>query len=291
MGRRRELERWGSWCKRKRPRPVLEDVGSEQILEYIKSRTHFHSKASVAGVMSILRNAGEFLVERGYWRSNPLRWMRGPKLDPRAHLPSRAGKEQMQRIWIEAGKLKSEYQRVLWVTVLAILYGTGIRRGELERLKLKDWDRETGLLKVDGQKTGQERAVPVPEAVWSCLESYLPQRHNMLAKCCKQEQERLLVVQGGTPLRGERVGMMIHTLADRAGVEFMTVHQFRHTCASELIEGGVGLAQVQRILGHSCIQTTFRYIQTSAPERKLAMALHPINEILGVLPEEGARCA
>lgn len=291
LSRRRELEKWGAWCKRKRPRPILEEIDSELILEYIKSRTHFHSKATVAGVMSQLRNVGEFLVGRGYWRANPLRWMRGPKLDPRAHLPARASKDQMQKIWLEAGKLKNEYQRVLWVTILAILYGTGIRRGELERLQLKDWDRETGILKVDGRKTGQERTVPVPEAVWSCLESYLPLRHNMLVEARRPEEQQLFMLRKAAPLMGPRVGMMIHSLAKRAGTEFMTVHQFRHTCASDLIEGGVGIAQVQQILGHSCIQTTFRYIQTSAPERKQAIALHPINEILGVTHEEGARCA
>lgn len=291
MHRRRELERWGNWFKRKRPRPALEEIQAENILEYVKSRTPFRSKSTIAGIISDIRNVGEFLVERGYWRQNPLRWIRGPKIDPRAHLPVRGGKEQLLKIMAEAGKLRSEYQRVLWITVLAVLYGTGIRRGELERLRISDWDRETGLLKIDGRKTGQERAVPVPEAVWSCLESYLPQRHNILIKSGKQDDGTLFLLQGASQLHGIRVGNMIHSLARRAGVELMSVHQFRHTCASDLIEGGVGLGQVKQILGHSCIQTTFRYIQTSAPERKLAMALHPINAMLGIMPEEGARCA
>lgn len=289
--RRRELEKWGAWCKRRRPRLQLEAIGSQEILEYIKSRTAFHAKTTISSVVSHLRNVGEYLVEQGYWKQNSLRWIRGPKLDPRARLPKRVDKEDLKKIWEQAGQLRSEYQRYLWVTILAVLYGTGIRRGELERLKVSDWDRETGLLKVDGRKTGRERRVPVPEAVWSCLETYLPHRHNLLARVGKLEQEGLFLGQGGTVLAGARVGTMIHKLAVRAKVEMVTVHQFRHTCASDLIEGGAGLAQVQQILGHACLQSTCRYIQTSAPERKQAMSLHPINAILGVTREEGARCA
>lgn len=289
--RRNELEKWGTWCKRRRPRLQLEAIGSEEILQYIKSRTAFHAKATVYGVVSQLRNVGEYLVEQGFWKQNPLRWIRGPKVDPRSRSPRRVGKEEMKKIWTEAGKLRSEYQRQLWITVLAVLYGTGIRRGELARLKVGDWNRETGLLKIDGQKTGQERHVPVPEVVWGCFEGYFPSRHNLLEKVGRLEEQRIFLSQRGLPLGGERIGTMIHKLADRAGVEMMTVHQFRHTCASDLIEGGTGLAEVQQILGHASIESTCRYIQTSAPERKQAMAMHPINAILGIVQEEGARCA
>jgi integrase/recombinase XerC len=61
----------------------------------------------------------------------------------------------------------------------------------------------------------------------------------------------------------------------------VTVHQLRHTCASDLLENGTSLPEVQGILGHACIQSTCRYIHIAGPERKAAMALHPINSILG----------
>src|SRR5260221_9542510 len=85
--RRNELDRWGTWCKRRRPRLQLETIGSEEILQYIKSRTAFHAKATVYGVVSQLRNVGEYLVEQGIWKQNPLRWIRGPKVDPRSQSP------------------------------------------------------------------------------------------------------------------------------------------------------------------------------------------------------------
>ena len=66
------------------------------------------------------------------------------------------------------------------MTVLALLYGTGLRRGELERLNVEAFDRIEGTLRIDGRKTGRERCVPLPEMVRRCLEAYLPHRHNQL---------------------------------------------------------------------------------------------------------------
>ena len=66
----------------------------------------------------------------------------------------------------------------LWITVLALLYGTGLRRGELERFNREHFDRDAGTLRVDGRKTGHERCVPLPEMVLRCLEAYLPLRNN-----------------------------------------------------------------------------------------------------------------
>ena len=67
-------------------------------------------------------------------------------------------------------------------------------------------------------------------------------------------------------------------MARRAGVSIRSLHQFRHTCASDLLEAGVHLAQVQRILGHSVIATTVRYVHIADPQRREAMRLHPLND-------------
>jgi site-specific recombinase XerD len=60
----------------------------------------------------------------------------------------------------------------------------------------------------------------------------------------------------------------------------LTVHQFRHSCASDLIEAGASLPEVKGILGHAVLETTMRYTQVADPLRKEAMEKHPINEFL-----------
>ena len=107
-GRERELVRFGSWLKARRPRPGLEELDADLVVRYVRSRSAFHSRSTVGSVVSSLRCMGEFLVAEGFWKSNPLRWMRGPKVDQRRHLPTRVGREDQQAIWEAAQKRPQE---------------------------------------------------------------------------------------------------------------------------------------------------------------------------------------
>jgi len=289
--RERELNRWGNWLKRRKPKPKIEDIGSEQIIKYIASRTAFRSKPTVYSVISIMRGMGEFLVAEGLWRQDPLRWIKGPKMDPRSRLPRRIGKEPLKKLWIEVASLKNGYQQSLWMLALGLLYGIGIRRGELERLKSSDWDRSSGVLKIDGRKTGRERFVPLPEFAGKCLESYLPLRHNLLERLKRTEETSLLISRDGYPLPGDKIWKGIRRLARKAGAGSITTHQFRHTCASDLLEEGVSLPQVQQILGHASISSTCRYTHISDPAKTQAMTLHPINRMLPTQTERSLTCS
>jgi site-specific recombinase XerD len=149
-----ELGRFGNWLKRRRPRPALDAVDSDHLIGYISQRTVCRSKATVCGVTSILRNMGEYLVQQGMWKQNPLRWIHGPKLDGRRRVPRRIGREHMDRLWKAVEGVQPDGKRSLCLAVLAVVYGTGLRRGEMERLDLSDWNRG-----ADG--TGEPRRLEV----------------------------------------------------------------------------------------------------------------------------------
>lgn len=287
--RQRELGRFGLWLKARRPRPNLEVVDGELITKYLKGRTAFHAKATLSGVMSGLRQMGEYLVRQSLWNSNPLRWMRGPKLDPRGRLPRRIGRSEMNRLWDAAGRMSGDYARARTIAMLAILYGTGMRRGELSRLDVGHWHPEEGLMEVDGQKTGRPRRVPLAPAVVRCLEAYLPQRHNRLERHGRTEERALFVNRQGQRLSSERMGGIIHGLAEREGIPLVSLHAFRHTCASDLLEGGIRLPEVQQMLGHASVSSTVRYLSIADPQRKEAVARHPINAMLQELEAGGGQ--
>lgn len=284
---RRELEQCGAWLKNRRPRPRLEDVDSDLLIQYLRSRSAFHGKSTLSSVMSRLRGWGEFLIREGIWSSNPLRWMRGPKLDPRSRLPRRINSQVLTEVWESAAKSRYAYQRCAWMTLLGVFYGTGARRGEIARLDLTDWNGEEGLLLIDGRKTGWERRVPVPELVWRCLEVYLPQRHNLLESVGRTEEPALFVNKFGARLNQRAISNGFQTLVRRSGQARLTLHQLRHSCASDLLENGVHLAEVQKLLGHQSIQTTVRYLHIADPHLHASVARHPINAMLGSI-EKGA---
>lgn len=276
---RRELERLGCWLKARRPKPALEEVEAELLIKYVRGRTTFRAKGTLSHILSILRGWGEFLVNQDIWTSNPLRWIQGPKI--RSRVPVRIGKAAMEQLWRGAAESRQNYNRYLWLAVLSLLYGTGLRRGELQRLNLTDFDLPQRLLKMDGRKTGRERMAALPELACQCLEMYLPQRANQLQKFgVGTAQDALLVNQSGGRLSGTAISLGIKRIARRGGLEDITLHQFRHTCASDLLEAGVRLPEVQRQLGHASVTTTMRYLHVADPQRRVAVDLHPVNQIL-----------
>ncbi len=286
-GRERELMRWGLWLKGRRPKPALEEVSADHVSEYLRRRAAFRSKSTLASAMSHLRMMGEYLVREGYWRSNPLRWMRGPKMSLRSRLPRRIGRQHLTALWKAAEEKPGGFPRALTMGMLSVLYGTGVRRGELERLNLADWSREEKTLRVDGRKTGLERMVPVHPRVEQYLDSFLPYRQNALEKAGRLEEPALFVGKSGHRVKGEHIGQVVHRLAKKANVPLVSVHQFRHTCASDLIEEGASLPQVQQILGHAAIRSTMWYLSISDPALKLAIQKHPLNAILKEMEEKG----
>jgi len=274
------LDDWGVWLQRRRPRPALDRIPPDLHVAYLASRSSFRAKVTVYNTLSVMRRMGDYLVRRGIWSSNPLRWMKGPKINPYSRVPRRLDQEQMAALWRAAASRRGEYCRQLWVTILALLYGGGLRRGELVRLDLGHYGRASGTLRVDGRKTGQERCIPLPELTLRALEAFLPVRHNRLEEKQAIGEQALLVGPRGERLHAHSVSLGLHALAREAGVPLRSVHQFRHSCASDLLAAGVHLAEVQRILGHRVIATTLRYTHIADPQRHQAIARHPINDWL-----------
>src|SRR5208282_454958 len=236
---RRELDRWGTWLKNLRPRPALEEVPADLIIRYLRGRGAYRAKATLSSAMSKLRCMGEFLVREGIWLSNPLRWLRGPKLDIRSRLPRRISPEVMRGLWEAAAAHRYGYHRSVWVTLLSIFYGTGMRRGDVCQLNVSDWCRDEGLLLVRNSKTGQARRVPVPAVTWQCLEAYLPKRQNHLESLGSVDESALFVGRYGGRLTATAISRGLQKLGRGCSETPITMHQFRHTCASDLLEAGV----------------------------------------------------
>ncbi len=212
------LDRWGRWLKKRRPRVGMEHIDADTITRYIEACASFRSKSTAYGMLSTMRGFGDYLVRQGLWKINPLRWMKGPKVSPYSRLPKRIDQAHMEALWRAAAHRGGEYSSHLWVTTLALLYGTGLRRGELARLNVGAFDRNEGTLRIDGRKTGQERCVPLPEMVLRCLEAYLPLRHNQLEQVGLIQETALLVSRYGQRLSGSAISNGIHDIAHLAQV-------------------------------------------------------------------------
>ncbi|MDF3063953.1 MAG: phage integrase [Microvirga sp.] len=136
---------------------------------------------------------------------------------------------------------------------------TGLRVGELCRLRLDDVSPDGATLRVHG-KGARDRVAFVADAkLRAGLCAAVRARRRT-----RPASDALLVNGRGAPLRPQSVRSDLRRLARAAGLpRRLTPHMLRHTAATLLIEGGVDIRFVQRVLGHASIATTEIYTHVS----------------------------
>jgi integrase/recombinase XerD len=227
--------------------------------------------SSLARKCSALRQFFGFLVDEGWRKDDPSPSLPRPRSRrPLPRLLSHAEIEAMfARAEQEAAGDKPEAVRLL--TLLELLYGSGLRATELVSLPMSAVPRDAPFLTVTG-KGGQQRMVPVSGRARMALSRWLALRPG----------ESKLVF----PSRGEkghvtriRLFQMLRELALRADIapDKVSPHVLRHAFATHLLEGGADLRVLQTLLGHADIATTQIYTHVdSARLVALVNARHPL---------------
>ncbi|MBN1811813.1 MAG: tyrosine-type recombinase/integrase [Anaerolineae bacterium] len=164
--------------------------------------------------------------------------------------------------------------------ILILLLDTGIRAGELIRLKMSDLDLKEGELKCFG-KDQEERIVPLEERAVRAIQGYLDFRPRQKAGDPLFPSER----GPGCFLRESSLLHLIKRLATRAELEEnVYTHLLRHTFAKKWLKGpGKGDMQaLSHIMGHSSVKTTQIYAAYDADDiKEMHQTRSPANQILG----------
>ncbi|HVF07437.1 MAG TPA: tyrosine recombinase XerC [Actinomycetota bacterium] len=146
------------------------------------------------------------------------------------------------------------------VAALELMYGSGLRVGEVASLTVDRVDLDRGRVSVMG-KGAKEREVPMSDYAVEAVRAFLRDGratlaadgsrhlfHNRRKKPFSSRDIRTMVERyGGTVLPGRRV----------------TPHTLRHSFATHLLEGGADIRAVQELLGHASVATTQRYTHVS----------------------------
>lgn len=146
--------------------------------------------------------------------------------------------------------------------ILICALDTGMRRGEIFKLKWRNINFYTKLIIVEALNT-----------------KTLKQRE--IAMTNRLAQELLTLYQASCPSLDSKVFSIetnckkaFNTLRKQVGLEDVRFHDLRHTAATRMIQAGVPLQEVGRILGHTQANTTYRYVNANADTaRRVASAL------------------
>ncbi|MCA8916605.1 MAG: tyrosine recombinase XerC [Planctomycetes bacterium] len=137
--------------------------------------------------------------------------------------------------------------------VLLLLYGAGLRAGEVSGLNVASVDFAGGALNIIG-KGDRERRLPMLPAVARGVRAWLKTR--------EAEGPALLLNKRGSRLTAHGIGTIVRKHAAAIGI-VAHPHSLRHAFATHLMDGGAGLQDVQELLGHQSPETTQVYTHLS----------------------------
>jgi len=262
---RRDLELWQDYLNQKKSN--LDVAG---FYPYMKSRGL--SSRSQARVISSVRTYMKFCEARGL-AAPQLRELRPPRV--KSALPKALSYSDFQKLYAAAGETGDSPRGPRNQMTLLLLFGLGCRVSELVSLSLNDFHENEGWLRILG-KGQKERAVPLTTSLIHELKVYL---QNVRPQLIKDDRETSILIndRGHRPSRID-IWRWLASWSAKAGFsETIHPHQFRHGCATALLESGADLRSIQMLLGHASLQTT--QIYTSVSTRALTETVaehHPL---------------
>ena len=220
-------------------------VSTEDIRRYLSQYQKINNCSKVT-VDNVRRNISSFfswLEEENYILKSPMR--RIHKIRTNQHVKEIITDEEIE-------ELRDHCLCKRDLAMIDLLYSTGIRVGELVNLNRNDVDFESRECVVFG-KGGKERKVYFDAKAKLHLLNYLESRNDdnpAMFVTLDAPHDRLMV--SGVEIRLRKLGRKID-------IEKVHPHKFRRTMATRAIDKGMPIEQVQKILGHSQIDTTMRY--------------------------------
>ena len=179
-----------------------------------------------------------------YGRNIPFEYLRVKRLEKKS--PVVFGKQEIRWIIECITNLKHK-------AIISLLYGSGLRIGELLNLKKADIDSERMLVHVRGGKGKKDRYTVLSNQVLEILREYY-QDYN--------PQEYIFEGRNHRKYSNVSAGQVFKRTLKKARVsKHATLQTLRHSFATHLLEDGIGINHIQKLLGHNNINSTLIYTQ------------------------------
>lgn len=180
---------------------------------------------------------------------------------PKFHIKHKKEREIISRV--EINQLMQVCTNLLEKSIVAIGYGCGLRRSEMEQLNVSDIQLSIGVLVVRNGKNNKLREVPISDTIEKILKHYIISERPKYINHNKPDDAFFLNTQGRR-MAGNYLNKGLFLITQRTNNSELkrkniTLHSLRHSIATHLLENGAGFEQVKEFLGHSKIDTTQLY--------------------------------
>jgi len=156
--------------------------------------------------------------------------------------------------------------------IVGIMLLAGLRRNEVLNLKMGHVDLKSKSIFVSQGKGAKDRVVPINGRLSMILEEYLQDRRRLK----KESIFFLTAIQKDLPLGHRCINNVMSRLRKKTKLNF-SAHTLRHAFARLMLEGGVDIYTLSKIMGHSKITTTTIYLSCSTLQMSKAAEMHVLN--------------
>lgn len=239
------------------------DIDDYKILrsrETVGKKNRLVAASTINFEVTALRTLFYYLIrERGISMENPCARFKALRAEKERlkRKPPTYNKDELEKIFAEC----DETERAMFASLVL----TGLRKDELRNLTWADLDLKRAALRITAKadfapKDYEEREIPIPQDLVEILKK-LP-RSSTWVFPSKNDQR----------LGPNEMLRRLKKVCQRAGVDGATLHRFRHTYATRLLERGADIVTVQHLLGHSDLETTRRYLSPNDDLKRAAVA-------------------
>jgi len=229
-------------------------ITTREVEGYARDRAAKVKGATVNRELALLRHLFNIAMDNGYTDQNPARAIKRYPESPWRHKFFFSEPEIKGLINASAPHLRS---------ILALAFGTGLRKGDILGLRWDDVDLDRGIISIQMQKTGGSVEIPL-----------IPMIRDLLQGMKSRASASPFVFPRGSS--GQRIGDIktaFHAALRRSGLasKGYRFHDIRRTFARMLFNQGVVLTKIQRLLGHGSVSTTERYLGVKFEETREAI--------------------
>lgn len=240
-----------------------EDVSWDELRDYIRwlQKSRVLSDRTINCAISQLRFFTMYVLHKT-WDDTQLPMRKFDEYLP--YVPSKA------ETWQFISSMPDLKQR----TMVTLMYSSGLRLGEVCRLRYEDVDRKNMRLHITHSKSRNDRYAILSKAALDLLSQYWFE--------CGRPMGFLFPKQNGEdrPIDTFFLSRHIHAHEDRLGWEHrLTCHSFRHAFGTHLYENGTDLLTIKALMGHKSLHSTTIYIHLSSAT--LRQAVSPFDFLAG----------
>jgi len=223
-------------------------------------------QSSISKMIATIKSFFNYLEEEEIIVKNPARKIRVPKKIYR--IPSVMSKYEVDLIIrsVDFAPLRCKKNNTRDKLILSILYYTGIRKSELLNLNWTDINLSKSSVIIRRGKGGKDRLIPLHRKVTELLDKYLDERLPL-------KTDALIIGEQGRRLCNSGFVYLLKMYLTLSGLnrKGYSAHTFRHSFATHLVEAGVDLFKVQKLLGHASLDTTKIYINFNSSQMAKAV--------------------